>query len=1227
MITLKRLILCFFAAGFAAIMTSQVQKPLPSLHVEGKWLCDTHGNHVVLHGVMDTPSTWFNGYDDENGHHSYWSGGYNTSGAKNCLAYFEKVFKALEASNCDVFRLHMDPAWTNDPRADSIYIYPGSEGQAEGVGGEADIRKFNPNRLKSFLSNLYWPLIQKALNHKLYVVVRPPGVCPGSIKVGDYYNEYLMTVWDIFSQNTNIRQNAGQISIELANEPVSLKNANGQDDPKALHDFFQPIVDKIRANGFSGIIWAPGTGWQANYTSYETYPIEGPNIGYAVHDYCGWYDTWDGHHDPQNKIRQFKKQVPVVETAPIIITEVDWSPKKEGTGHYDEHGNWVESNWGTWATGSTSKWGMAYKAMLDYYGNISMTLSGTHCLIDIPTLLNTGRVVPAFDGNEEACGKACMDWYADYYNVDYARPDFKNVTYSDLGNGNYKNPLIFADFPDPDVIRVEDTYYMISTTMHLFPGATILKSKDLVNWEYCAQPLAQLSTKDRYSLIGGEHAYAAGMWACSMTWHDGKFYVLINGNDAGGFVLSATDPEGKWEKKKLPRIYYDPGMLFDNGKVYVACGIGNIQMCELDENFNFIREQNVIKDKDGLEGSHLYKIGDYYYIYATYGGWPSGQAIFRSKNIFGPYEEKMLLEKIINNKPNTIHQGALIETQTGEWWTILQQDLGAFGRMPNLQPVTWEDGWPVIGNKGIPNNAHAKPNTGSCSPRALLPTNDNFRSYELGMQWQWNHNPDDGAWSLFERPGWLRLRPSSSADRLTQARGMITQRIFALHDKATQPSRGTIRLDVSMLQEGDRAGICILQDPYAAIAVEMKNGKRQLVWWQDQLTENENFTPSQQTLEIETDSIIYLRAALTYDTSKTQFSYSLDNTTYTDLGGQTTLKFNLSVFVGARFGLFCYNTDNGSSGYADIDWFSTENKYDEETFYAEDFAGFNPEMLTAQKLEIGAETMDVMVGNNKPIKLVATFADGHTEDVSAKANFTPAAEGVVAIQGGMVRGLAEGIVDVTADYTDPMGNTFQATVNIRSSFFPLTAEYINTSLFSECTFTDSGRGYYIIKTGQYGQLGWEYKNGADMSDYKYLVIQLQSTASGAHLNIFTEGSIWSDCCATPNFGSKKQIVVKLQEAKYTSGNKEGQALDTKNIRIVSFWADNARILLKDMYLTNNDDYTRGNPTGLTAIDNGQQTRGDGDAIYNLAGQKVNGKWSDGKLPRGIYIINGKKVLK
>ena len=1200
---MRRILTLFLSALFAMGAWSQGVKPLPTLHQEGKWLMDEHGNHVVLHGVMDTPNAWFNG--------GRW--GWSYSSVSPCINYFEKLFTGLEKAKCDVFRLHMDPAWTNDPNKQS----DGKE------SGEADISRFSSARLTTYLRTLYFPLAKRAMNHGMYVVVRPPGVCPGNLKVGDYYNQYLMTVWDIFSKNDSIRKYSGQISIELANEPVSLKNSNGEEDPAALHDFFQPIVDKIRANGFTGIIWVPGTGWQANYTSYATHPIEGYNIGYAVHDYCGWYGCSDDTPSPTNKINQFHKQVPVVDTNPIIITEVDWSPKKEGTGHYNEHNEWVESNWGTWATGSTSKWGKAFKAMLDHYGNISMTLSGTSCLIDVDKLLANGSVVPAFDGYEEACGKACMDWYAEYYEVDWPRADFKVRSVSDQGNGRYKNPIIAADFPDPDVIRVGDTYYMVTTTMHHFPGATIVKSKDLVNWEYCAKPLVQLAATDRYNLQNGQNAYAAGMWACSMKYHNGRFYLLINGNDTGGWLLTATDPEGKWEQKSLSRIYYDPGMLFDNGKVYVACGIGNIQMCELDEKFNFIQERRIISDKDGLEGSHLYKIGDYYYLYATYGGWPSGQAVFRSKNIFGPYEEKMLVEKTINGKVNTVHQGALFDTPNGEWWTIMQEDLGALGRMPNLQPVKWQDDWPIVGNNGVPYASYTKPAVGASYPRTGMPTNDNFRSYPIGQQWEWNHNPNNGAWSLFERQGWLRLKTSDKADRLTQARNMLTQRIFAFTDRA---SAGTIRLDVSHLDEGDRAGICILQDPYAMIAMEKKNGQYQLIWQEGTLKEGEP-TNKRVTLPIDEleDGIIYLRTTVSYNTSKTQFYYSTDNQTFNKLGRETTLGFNLSIFVGARFGLFCYSTQDDSEGYADFDWFSTEANFEETMFYPENFEGFSEDMLTAVDLVVKGTAAEVMVGNSGQLKIEATYRDGHKDNVAAQCRFETDNSGVVEIKNGQIRGLSEGSANVNVTYTDPMGNELTGTFSVRSTFFPFGAQYINTSLFAQGTYNENTRTF---RPGQWGQMGWEYPNGADMSGYKYLVIKLkQAQTCGAHLNIFTSGNIWGDCYASNDFGSRKQININLKNAKYTSDGKKGQPLDTKNIHIVDFWGNgNGTIVVEDMYLTNNDDFS---PMS-TAIHDIMVASDEPVNVYTLSGQLIrrgaNMQEAMQGLSRGIFIIGGKKVV-
>ena len=442
------LISILWALGAAA----QGVKPLPSLHTEGRWLVDKHGNQVVLHGVMDTPNMYFNGWRWG----SPWTDGtnYDDNGVAKCLAYFEKLFWAMEQAHCDVFRLHLDPAWTNDP-SDS-YVYSGSNGQSSEASGEADIKKFNPERLKKFLPSLYLKLAEMAMNHGLYVVVRPPGVCPRDLKVNDYYQQYLVTVWDIVSQQTFVKEHAGQISIELANEPVNVRNANNQDDAKALHDYFQPMVDKIRNNGFDGIIWVPGTGYQSNYRSYAEYPIEGKNIGYAVHDYPGWYNSSDDNPDPANKIAQFHASVPVIDAYPIFITEVDWSPIKEPKeiDHYNEMNQPVYKNLGTWATGTTSKWGKAFKAVLDYFGNISMTLTHPHDFMDLDALYGQNAITPAFGGNPEACGKACMDWYAEYYKVNYPHADDEAET------GDFYTVQTFAGEKDAYDLMIGDKAYL-----------------------------------------------------------------------------------------------------------------------------------------------------------------------------------------------------------------------------------------------------------------------------------------------------------------------------------------------------------------------------------------------------------------------------------------------------------------------------------------------------------------------------------------------------------------------------------------------------------------------------------------------------------------------------------------------------------------------------------------------------------------------------------------------
>ena len=427
----KKLIqFCMICVVGSVVMPAEAQQTvagLPPLHVDGRFFKDEQGNKVVLHGVMDTPNDYFNGYR--------WGWGCNDGNISACISYFEKLFAAItnydKGAYCNIFRLHLDPAWTNGTagswKVDAREVPYNDKGKED--FGEANISKYTGSRLDKYLSSLYIPIAQKAMKNRMYVIMRPPGVCPNTIYVGGSYQKFLLDVWGRVSKNALIQKYCGQISLELANEPINVKMADGSSSEKALHDFFQPIVDKIRENGFKGIILVPGTGYQSNYRDYIKYPITGDNIGYAVHDYAGWYGTSDNSYDTNNAIKQFGSQVPVVRTNPIVITEVDWSPQNSSNiKNYNEMGQPVYGNYGTWATASTSKWGKAYKAVLDYFGNISMTLTGTGDFIDIDDCINKGKVTPAFkaamEKNKvdpyEACGVACFDWYEKYFQVDYA---------------------------------------------------------------------------------------------------------------------------------------------------------------------------------------------------------------------------------------------------------------------------------------------------------------------------------------------------------------------------------------------------------------------------------------------------------------------------------------------------------------------------------------------------------------------------------------------------------------------------------------------------------------------------------------------------------------------------------------------------------------------------------------------------------------------------------------
>src|SRR3989339_663399 len=485
---------------------------------------------------------------------------------------------------------------------------------------------------------------------------------------------------------------------------------------------------------------------------------------------------------------------------------------------------------------------------------------------------------------------------------------------SDNGDGTYTNPVIYSDFPDPDVILVDSTYYMVSTTMFIFPGVTILKSYDLVNWEYCSNAVQQMDFSPCYNLDGCNR-YSHGQWATSLKYNNGKYYLMFITLDEGGFICTAANPEGPWVLKKLPRGFYDPGLFFDNdGKIYVAHGYNTIHITELDTNFTAKSNDVLVYTGDirpGLEGTHVYKINGYYYLYCTYGGGDGFQVALRSKNIYGPYEEKIVIRD--NGSLSTgLHQGALVETQTGEWWSIIFQDGGAFGRFPTLQPVTWQDNWPMVGVNGKGVATYKKPNVGKVYPITVLPTSDEFESDHLGMQWGWNHNPDSNKWFLTQEPGYLRLSTANVVSSLPDARNTLTQRIFAYYSK-TFATTATIKMNIDSMKNGDVAGLAVFQNPYAFIGISKMNGLKYVV-----MVNNGKLIDS---AAINT-STIYLRTNANYGTSQASFEYSLDNQSFTKLGNELSMQFSLSIFTGNKFCLFNYATIT-TDGYVDFDWFRT----------------------------------------------------------------------------------------------------------------------------------------------------------------------------------------------------------------------------------------------------------------------------------------------------------------
>ena len=480
------------------------------------------------------------------------------------------------------------------------------------------------------------------------------------------------------------------------------------------------------------------------------------------------------------------------------------------------------------------------------------------------------------------------------------------ITSTDDGNGNYSNPVIFADVPDIDFIRVDDAYYMVSTTMHLSPGCPIMKSYDLVNWEIVNYVFNTLDDADNLALRNGEHSYGKGQWAASIRHHNGIFYVgFLSYSTGKSYIYYTKDIEnGRWERFVFDEGFHDMSLLFDeDGRVYIIYGGGDIWCVELEKDLSAVKpetKRKIISDA-GLtpgclaEGAHAYKINGYYYIFII--TWPSGgrrtQLCYRSKSLDGDWEMKVILDDNLGFRNDGVAQGGIIDSADGNWYCLLFQDHGAVGRLPVLMPMTWEDDWPVVGIDGKAPKTAEIPVKGM--ERKGIATRDEFinsqivRSYHsfadsleaagendyngsnLLPEWQWNHNPDNRLWSLTEREGYLRLKTGTVCRSVTQARNTLTQRTFGPECSAY------IRLDVAKMKDGDVAGLSAFAERYGYVGVKMEDGKKYIVMarYDDNDSVEKEFEKERTELA---GNEVFLRVDCDYNNAadKAYFYYSLD---------------------------------------------------------------------------------------------------------------------------------------------------------------------------------------------------------------------------------------------------------------------------------------------------------------------------------------------------------------
>lgn len=504
----------------------------------------------------------------------------------------------------------------------------------------------------------------------------------------------------------------------------------------------------------------------------------------------------------------------------------------------------------------------------------------------------------------------------------------------------YANPIIYADYSDPDVIRVGDDYFMVASSFHFSPGIPILRSKDLVNWKLAGHVLDKLDFHPSYNMVppytltdsaskpvGKGMRYAGGVWAPAIRHHNGLFYVYWATPDEGIFMSTTKNPAGKWSEpvKVLDGAGYEDPCPFwdDDGKAYLVhskVGAGPVILHAMSPDGKTLYDagKTIIEDKVNLpilEGPKTYKRNGYYYIFAPIGGVETGaQAVMRSRKIEGPYEYKSVLNP--GNGLKGPHQGGYVETPSGQGWFIHFNSTGAFGRIAHLQPVVWKDDWPEMGAAGVPVSDHAYPDTGKKSADKIQDS-DEFSSDKLGLQWSWNHNPDDARWSLSQRPGYMRIE-ANKTQYLVGARNTLTQILQGPHSVIST------RIEIGALANAQRAGLSLFGVKLPWIGVTRDSGVNYLTY--------SNAGEETRGAKIDAKAII-LRAQV-YESQMVQFSYALkEGDAFKEFGPVIPLA-KFSWWKGSRPAVFTYiksDTDEVQSArtsrnqikqnYIDVDWF------------------------------------------------------------------------------------------------------------------------------------------------------------------------------------------------------------------------------------------------------------------------------------------------------------------